>query len=146
VAIDYSLFTVSRYREELEAGLDYEAALVKSVAKSGRVVAFSGAAVGTGLCGLLFFRGSYLGALGIGGAVVVFLAALFALTFLPALLAVLGPWIHAGKMPFLGQSVSTDRWRRVALWVMNRPVLVLVPTLALLLAMGGPFLRLRLAL
>ena len=62
-------------------------------------MAFSGIAVGTGLAGLLFFEGSYLHAMGVGGAVVVALAVVFALTFLPALLAVLGPRIHAGALP-----------------------------------------------
>src|SRR5580692_3824540 len=99
VAIDYSLFTVSRYREELAAGHDYPIALQRAMRRAGRVVAFSGLAVGTGLAGLLFFEGSYLHAMGIGGAVVVALAVVFALTFLPALLAVLGPRIHAGRLP-----------------------------------------------
>ena len=69
VAIDYSLFIVSRYREELQAH-DYREALVRAVATAGRVVAFSGLAVGTGLAGLFFFRGSYLLAMGVGGAIV----------------------------------------------------------------------------
>src|SRR5581483_11236432 len=86
VAIDYSLFTVSRYREELASGRDHRAALGRAMATAGRMVGFSGVAVGTGLAGLLFFKGSYLWAMGLGGAIVVALAVLFALTFLPALL------------------------------------------------------------
>src|SRR5208282_6779670 len=93
VAIDYSLFTVSRYREELAAGHDYPEALARALEGAGRVVCFSGLAVGTGLVGLMFFGGSFLWAMGIGGTVVVLLAIVFALTFLPALLAVLGPRI-----------------------------------------------------
>ncbi len=145
LAIDYSLFTVSRYREELAAGRDYPTALAKAVGTAGRVVAFSGMAVGTGLSGLLFFQGSYLVSIGIGGAIVVMLAVLFALTFLPALLAVLGPRIHAGRLPFGKIIKSEGIWHRVALWVMRRPVMVLVPTLGLLLVMGVPFLHLRMA-
>ena len=91
VAIDYSLFTVSRYREELALGHDYEAALVRAMGPAGRVVCFSGLAVATGLTGLLFFEHSYLFSMGVGGLAVVVLAVVFALTFLPALLAVLGP-------------------------------------------------------
>ena len=75
VAIDYSLFTVSRYREELAAGRDYHEALLRAVDHAGRVVAFSGLAVGSGLAGLLFFDGSYLMTMGIGGTIVVAMAA-----------------------------------------------------------------------
>ena len=109
VAIDYSLFTVSRYREELAAGHDYPEALSRAVGTAGRVVAFSGVAVGTGLSGLLFFSSSYLVAIGIGGAIVVGLAVVFSLTFLPALLAVLGPRIHAGRLPFGGRGGAGGR-------------------------------------
>ncbi len=145
VAIDYSLFTVSRYREELAAGRGYAEALSRSLATAGRVVAFSGAAVATGLVGLLFFEGSYLSAMGMGGAIVVALAVVFALTFLPALLAILGPRIHAGRLPLPSVRRTEGAWHRVALAVMRRPLLVLVPTLALLLVMGVPFLHLRVA-
>ena len=146
VAIDYSLFTVSRYREELARGLGYREALARTMATAGRVVTFSGLAVCTGLAGLLFFDGSYLQPMGLGGAIVVALAVLFALTFLPALLAVLGPRIHAGRVPLL-RSIGPSRglWRRVAGAVMRRPLLFLVPTLAVLLGMGVPFLHLRMA-
>jgi putative drug exporter of the RND superfamily len=145
VAIDYSLFTVSRYREELARGLDYRAALVRTMATAGRVVGFSGLAVGTGLAGLLFFDGSYLRPMGLGGAIVVGLAVLFALTFLPALLAVLGPRIHAGRLPLAELGLGRGLWQRWANGVMRRPLLVLIPTLALLLGMGVPFLHLRMA-
>jgi uncharacterized membrane protein YdfJ with MMPL/SSD domain len=146
LAIDYSLFTVSRYREELAAGHDYPEALSRAVGRAGRVVAFSGLAVSTGLAGLFFFDGSYLVAIGVGGAIVVVLAVTFALTFLPALLAVLGPWIHAGRLPFSPEDRPRGGlWHRVATWVMRRPVTVLVPTLAALLLMGVPFLHVRLA-
>ncbi len=116
LAIDYSLFTVSRYREELAQGHDYPTALARAVGKAGRVVAFSGLAVSTGLAGLLFFDGSYLVSIGMGGAIVVVLAVTFALTVLPALLAVLGPRIHAGRLPFLREAGAGNRsgtaWRR----------------------------------
>jgi RND superfamily putative drug exporter len=144
VAIDYSLFTVSRYREELANGHDYPEALALAMDGAGRVVAFSGFAVATGLSGLFFFRGSYLFAMGLGGAIVVFLSVVFALTFLPALLAVLGPRIHAGKLPIMNVGPKEGVWHRMAHAVMERPVAVLVPTLAVLLIMGVPFLHLRL--
>ena len=156
VAIDYSLFTVSRYREELAAGESFEDALVHTMDRSGRVVAFSGVAVATGLAGLFFFHGSYLFAMGVGGSIVVALGVVFALTLLPALLAVLGPRIHAGRVPMpfsvagepAPRGVATagaggGAWHRIAGWVMRRPFLVLVPTLALLLGIGSPFLHLK---
>ena len=145
VAIDYSLFIVSRYRDELADGASFEAALTTAMDTSGRAVVFSGLAVAIGLGSLLFFHGSFLASMGLAAGIVVVLAVLFALTFLPALLAVLGPRIDAGRLP-LPRLVDTDGvWRRIANWVMRRPVLVLLPTLAFLLALGVPFVRLTMA-
>jgi len=142
VANDYSLFIVSRYREELARGASVEAAIERAVATAGRAVAFSGLAVGIGLGALLFYPRSYLFGMGLGGAVVVFLAVLSAITMLPALLAALGPRIHAGRIPLrLGK--LDGAWRRIAHAVMARPVLVLVPTLALVALLGSPFVRLE---
>jgi RND superfamily putative drug exporter len=84
-------------------------------------------------------------AMGLGGAIVVGFAVLFALTFLPALLAVLGPRIHAGRLPFAPLRGEGRGWRRVAVQVMRRPLAVLAPSLAVLVLMGAPFLRLRMA-
>ncbi len=145
VAIDYSLFLVSRYREELAAGLEHRAALVRSMDTAGRVILFSGVAVATGLSGLFFFEGSYLRSMGIGGVIVVAFAVVFALTFLPALLAVLGDRIHAGQLPFRRARGESRLWHRTAIAVMRRPLLFLVPTLGVLLVMGAPFLRMRFA-
>ena len=146
VAIDYSLFIVSRYREELARGKGYRDALVVAMDTAGRAVVFSGLAVATGLTGLLFFHGSYLAVMGAAGAIVVALAVIFAITLLPALLAVLGPRIDMGKLP----RVSTVRrpgkfWHGLAVAVMRRPVAVLVPTLLALLAIAAPALRMRVA-
>jgi uncharacterized membrane protein YdfJ with MMPL/SSD domain len=143
VAIDYSLFLVSRYREEVAAGRDLRDALQRAMGTAGRVVCFSGIAVATGLSGLLFFDGSYLYAMGIGGIVVVALGVVFALTFLPALLAVLGPRIGTGGLP--RHQGPGGLWHRTAVRVMRRPLAFLLPTLGLLLFMGAPFLHLRLA-
>jgi RND superfamily putative drug exporter len=145
VAIDYSLFIVSRYREEIANGYDYEEALVRAVATSGRVVLFSGLAVCTGLTGLLFFKHSYLWSMGLGGAIVVALAVVFALTFLPAVLAILGPRIQAGRVPIPPITMSPGFWHRMATAVMKYPLLTLIPTLTLLLVMGVPFFHIRLA-
>jgi RND superfamily putative drug exporter len=145
VAIDYSLFLVSRYREELAAGRDHRSALLRSMDTAGRVVAFSGVAVVTGLSGLFFYDGSYLLAMGIGGVIVVALAVGFALTFLPALLAVLGDRVHAGRLPGRAMGERSPFWHRMAIRVMRRPLLFLVPTLGALLVLGAPAMRMRFA-
>ena len=145
VAIDYSLFMVSRFRDELASGASVDEAVVHAVETAGRAVAFSGLAVMVGLSGLLFYWGSYLATMGVAGALVVALAVLFALSFLPALLSVLGQRIDAGRVPFPSFTMRAGLWHGLATWVMRRPVLVLVPTLVLLLLIGAPFLRLRMA-
>lgn len=145
VAIDYSLFTVSRYREELAAGHSFEDALVRAMGSAGRVVCFSGLAVATGVSGLLFFERSYMFAMGVGGLVVVLLSVVFALTFLPALLAVLGPRIHAGRVRLGRLGPAEGFWQRTAERVMKHPLRFLVPTAAALLVMGVPFLHLRMS-
>lgn len=144
VAIDYSLFLVSRYRDELSRGASTEDALVVATQTAGKAVAFAGLAVGIGLGSLLFFRGSFLATMGLAAAIVVALAVVFALTTLPALLAVLGRRIDAGRvrLPELG---SAGTWHRIAHFVMRRPIAILIPTLALLLLLGAPFVRLRMA-
>ncbi|MFY0575672.1 MMPL family transporter [Cystobacter fuscus] len=145
VAIDYSLFIVSRFRDELEQGATVEAAVVKTVDTAGRAVAFSGLAVAVGLSGLLFYPGSYLSAMGLGGAVVVAFAVLYSLTFLPALLSVLGPRVDWGRLPIPRFGENKGLWHRLAMWVMKHPWLVLLPTLTVLVAIGLPFQRLQLA-
>jgi RND superfamily putative drug exporter len=145
VAIDYSLFIVSRYREQLASGKPVRDALVATMGTAGRMVGFSGVAVATGLAGLLFFDGSYLFAMGVGGVVVVALAVLFALTFLPALLAVLGHRVNAGKLPLPRYDARGRFWRGMATRVMRHPWLFVLPTMTLLLLMGSPFLHLRFA-
>jgi RND superfamily putative drug exporter len=145
-AIDYSLFVVSRFREELAAGASRENALARSVATAGRAVVFSGLTVAIGLSGLLFFEGTFLASLGLAGAIVVAIAVLYALTFLPALLAILGPRVNAWRLPFPRRAHSGNGfWHRVATAVMRRPLLVLIPTVAFVFAAGSPFLQIRLA-
>lgn len=144
VAIDYSLFMVTRFREELAGGRDVDEAIAVTVATAGRAVAFSGLAVAIGLGGLLFFHGSYIASLGLGAMLVVVFAVLYALTFMPALLAVLGRRVDAGRV-FKPRAGTSGFWRRMAHRVMRHPVLVLAVSLVALLAAGTPFLRLNIA-
>ena len=146
VAIDYSLFVTSRFREELRRTGDNKEALGIAMATSGRAVTFSGITVAIGLSGMLFYEGTFLPSMGLSGAVVVASAVLYGLTFLPALLAILGTKLEAGKVPFLQPDASgRGFWHTIATSVMRRPFLVLIPTVAVILLAGSPFLHLRLA-
>jgi RND superfamily putative drug exporter len=147
VAIDYSLFIVNRFRDELAAGATREDAIARSMSTAGRAITFSGITVAIGLSAMLFFQGTFLASMGAAGTIVVSIAVLYGLTFLPAVLSVLGPWVGRLRLPFLGtrKPDGTGAWHSMALWVMKRPVVVLVPALALLFLAGTPFLQLRLA-
>lgn len=146
VAIDYSLFVTSRFREELKRGRGREDALAIAMSTSGRAVTFSGLTVAIGLSGMLFYEGTFLPSMGLAGAIVVASAVFYGLTFLPALLALLGPRIDRLRVPIF-QSDQTGRgwWHTIATAVMRRPLLVLIPTVAFILLAGSPFLHLRLA-
>jgi putative drug exporter of the RND superfamily len=156
LAIDYSLFLVSRFREELRKGRDVAQAVEIAVGTAGKAVTFSGLAVAIGLLGLLFFESPAISSIGIAGSLVVLCSVVYGLTFLPAVLGMLGPRVNAlslgagfGRLrrrlglapPETG--VRNSRWEQVARAVMRRPVLVLIPTLLLLLAAGAPFLSLN---
>ncbi|MFL5777507.1 MAG: MMPL family transporter, partial [Chloroflexota bacterium] len=156
LAIDYSLFIVSRFREELRRGRTVEEATARAVGTAGKAVAFSGIAVAIGLSGLLLFTAPAIRSIGLAGSIVVLTSVVYALTFLPAVLGMLGHRVNAlnignglrrlglrGRGADVGSPAPRSRWERVALGVMRRPVLVLVPTLAVLLTAGTPFLRLE---
>ncbi|MFL6072854.1 MAG: MMPL family transporter [Mycobacteriales bacterium] len=151
LAIDYALFVVSRFREELAAGRDVPAALARTMGTAGRTVAFSGLTVAISLSGLMMFPQMFLRSMGFGGMVAVLMAMLGALTVLPALLAVLGHRVnslsvrrlvgrraHAGAPAAAG---SGGAWERIARSVMRRPVAYLLVLVAVLVGMGVPFLR-----
>jgi putative drug exporter of the RND superfamily len=146
LGIDYSLFIVSRFREQLGQGDSVAQAVGTSVATAGRAVMFSGATVLIGLLALLTFDISALRSMGLAGALVVGLSVLAALTLLPAVLSVLGPRIDALSIGPLAAAAAragqgTGFWTRLAHVVMRHPIAVLVPLLALLIGLGLPFLR-----
>jgi RND superfamily putative drug exporter len=152
LAIDYSLFITSRFREELARGRTVEQAVERAIGTAGKAVLFSGIAVAVGLSGLLWFKASALSSIGLGGSIVVVSSVLFSLTFLPAALGMLGPRVNAlsvdGLLRRLGlrrgdRTGRRSRWEQVAHAVMSRPVAVLVPVLAVLLVFGSPFLQLK---
>jgi RND superfamily putative drug exporter len=147
VAIDYSLFIVNRFRDELAVGASREDAIATAMATAGRAITFSGVTVAVGLSAMLFFQGTFLASMGAAGAIVVAIAVVYGLTFLPALLSVMGPKVDRLRLPFLGRRKpdGTGAWHSMAVSVMRRPWFVLLPALGLLLLAGTPFLQLRLA-
>jgi putative drug exporter of the RND superfamily len=147
VAIDYSLFVANRFREELHRGRSVENAVAVAMATSGRAVTFSGITVAIGLSGMLFYEGTYLSSMGIAGAIVVASAVFYGLTFLPALLSVIGRRIDLVRIPILAPDpTGRGAWHAIAMAVMKRPLFVLVPVVAVILLMGSPFLSIRLAI
>ena len=155
VAIDYSLFIVNRFREELARGRTVDDAIARSMATAGRAITFSGLTVAIGLAGMFFYQGTFLASMGYAGALVVAIAVFYGLTFLPAVLSLLGSrvnslrlaelWRRIRRRPVTTAERGPGLWHRLALAVMARPIVVLIPVLAFILLAGSPFLRLRLA-
>ena len=145
VAIDYSLFIVNRFREELAGGRSTEQALIASMRTSGRAVTFSGVTVAIGLSAMLFFQGSFLASMGFAGAIVVAIAVLYALTFLASLLAILGHRVNWARLPLPRRSSGRGFWHGLAMRVMRRPLLVLLPIVGVLLLVASPFLQIKIA-
>ncbi len=148
VSIDYSLFVVNRFRDELAAGAGREDAIATTMATAGRAITFSGVTVAVGLSAMLFYQGTFMASMGAAGAIVVAVAVIYGLTFLPALLSIIGPAVNRWRIPSLRRSRATAGggvWHGLASWVMRRPLVVLIPTTAFLLIAGTPFLNLRMA-
>lgn len=141
LAIDYSLFVLSRYREEVARGRGYERAQVEMFRSAGRTVAFSSITVGTALISLVVFPQTFLHSTGIAGALTALFAGAATLLVLPAMLAILGPSVDS-------LSVRRDRWRTGSastggFWaglsrlVCRRPVPAILAGAAVMLAMSS---------
>ena len=150
LAIDYSLFVVSRFREELATGAATAEALRRTMRTAGRTVLFSAVTVAAAMAALIVFDLRFLFSMGYGGVLVALTAALVSLTVLPALLAVLGPRVNALGLKRWKEAVQRDAahvqegpWYRFSQWVMKRPGPIAAATAALLIAMGLPFLRIE---
>lgn len=150
LAIDYSLFFVKRFREEIPSHPAAEAVRI-ATSSAGKAVAVSGTAVAIGLMSLILFPAAALGSMGVGGVLVVAFTLLFALTALPALLGVLGPrvnWLTLRRSLRKGHQRPTRSpafWGWLARAVMRRPIAIALPIAALLLLVGTPFLSLKLS-
>jgi putative drug exporter of the RND superfamily len=144
LAIDYSLFIVSRYREELRAGHEPADALAITMQTAGRTVLFGAFTVAAALLALLIFPLYFLRSFGYAGIAVVGLAAVGALVVLPALLAVLGRRVDSLRLP-LGRrrvrAAGQGFWHRLALLVMRRPLPIATAVTVFLLLLGAPFAR-----
>ena len=145
LSIDYSLLVISRYREEVDAIGHGRAAVRLAMARAGRTILFSAITVAAAMSTLMLFPQIFFRSMGIGGVVVTTAAAVVALTVLPAVLVVLGPWINRWPAAWHGRRGSSDArsgsfWYRLAIWEMKRPVLVLVAVLSVITIASLPTL------
>ena len=148
LAIDYSLFIVSRFREELHNGLEPNDAVVRTVATAGRTVAGSALTVAVSLTALWLFPLAFLRSFAYAGIAVALLAALGAVVVLPAMLAVLGTRVNSLRILRHREPkpVGEGVWHRVAMTVMKRPIPIATVVILFLLLLGVPFLRLAIGL
>ncbi|MEO7295053.1 MAG: MMPL family transporter [Candidatus Limnocylindria bacterium] len=157
LSIDYSLFTVSRFREELRHRSVADA-VEHTMATVGKAVAISGVAVAIGLSSLMVFESPALRSMGIGGVVTVLSTLVFGLTVLPALLGMLGPRVNRLRVPLPralrlaeDDAAAADArqghglWGRIAGAVMRRPLLIASPVLLVLILAGLPFFGIQLS-
>ncbi len=151
LGIDYSLFVLSRYREELASGKESRAAIARTLQTAGRTVLYGSLTVAGALASMLVFPERFLYSMGVGGAAVALMAGGVSLVVLPALLVALGPridslspkWMRRGS----ARAASADGeggWARLARAVMRRPGTVALLTSLVLLAIASPALRLAL--
>jgi len=150
LAIDYSLFVVSRFREELASGADTAEALRRTMRTAGRTVLFSAVTVAAAMAALIVFNLRFLFSMGYGGVLVALTAALVSLTVLPALLGALGPRVNSLGLERWKVALDRDAkqvqagpWYRFSQAVMRRPGPIAAATAVLLIAMGLPFLRIE---
>ncbi|MEU3465702.1 MMPL family transporter [Streptomyces sp. NPDC006733] len=152
VGVDYSLFLISRYADELTAGRDRATALAITLRTSGRTVLFSGLIVVLAMSSLFLVDLNVLRSIALGIVLVVAFATLASVVVLPAVLHLVGDRILRGRLPARRRAAGAhrppstgrgDRWGRVARQIMRRPVLFLTVASAALLALAVPSLDLR---
>ncbi|WP_433728875.1 MMPL family transporter [Nocardia sp. CA-129566] len=143
LAIDYGLFIVSRFREELAEGYDTRAAVRRSVMTAGRTVVFSATMIIASLGGMLLFPQGFLKSIAYGSIATVSLAALTAITILPAMLSILGSRVDMlGLKRFrktkTAEEVENGFWGKSTRWVMQHPLKIAIPICILLLLLIIP--------
>ena len=145
LSLDYSLFMISRFREELNQGGDYSDAIANTMATAGKAVFFSGLAVFVSLTALLLFPVNILFSVGVGGLTAVFMAMLISIIVLPSVLAILNTRINflPINLRVLFKPRPVNAWRTMAAAVVKRPLLFFISALIVLLLLGSPFLAVR---
>ena len=150
LAIDYSLFIVSRYREEIARSGPGMEAMRRTMTTAGRTVLFSSLTVAGALAALIVFPQRFLYSMGLGGAMVALIAAAIALIVLPAVLALLGERVNSLSPKFLRRRaeeetrpLTTGFWYRLSRLVMRQPARIAVASAAFLIALGIPFLQIE---
>ena len=149
LSIDYSLFVVRRFREELAQGHGVQEAVIATVTTAGEAILFSGCTVAIGFTGLLFIGVDVMTSFGVGGILIAGTSVVSALTLLPALLSLVGTRVNALRLPLLsrvGQKLSANDsanvrpsfWRTFALMVMRKPILIVIFVSSVLLLLGFP--------
>ena len=144
VSIDYSLFMISRFREELGKGQDVEGAIATMMSTAGRAILFSGATVAVGLCTLFYFTATHMPSMGMGAFLAVLGALIYSLTLLPALLSLVGHGIDRLPVPLPWGQDEGRFWEKFSKRVMKNPLGWLVPSMGFLLLLGVPFLHVEL--
>ncbi len=147
VGIDYTLFIISRYREERARGLEKIDAVAATGATANRAIFFSGMTVVLAMFGMVVVPVDITISMGIGAMVVVFTTLLAALILLPAVMGLLGDRVNALHVPFVGRHAARKRaqghegvWERLSHSIMRRPVIWLVAAVTLLLLAASPIL------
>jgi RND superfamily putative drug exporter len=149
LGIDYSLFVISRFREERAHGLEKDEAIHRTGATAGRAVLFSGSTFTVALLGMLIVPTNILRSLAAGAVIVGIVSVAAALTLLPAMLSLLGDRVDAGRLPIVGrnlgrpEAVESKAWRRFIEGVLRRPALWLVVAGGLMVALAVPVLGLH---
>ncbi|MFB8006792.1 MMPL family transporter [Nocardia sp. NPDC056000] len=146
LAIDYGLFMVSRFREEIAQGRSAESAVRMAVSTAGRTIMFSATIIVVCVAGVLIFPMIFLRSVALGALTAVILAALLSITVLPALLGVLGKRVDAFGPRRLSRTRTTAQidasfWSRLATWAMRRPAVLAYPIMLVLLGLMLPFLH-----
>src|SRR5438034_2157673 len=148
LGIDYSLFVVSRYREERGHDREKLDAVAAAGATASRAVLFSGSVFVIALTGMLLVPSNVMKSLAVGAITVGILSVLAALTLLPALLGKLGDGVNSLRVPFIGRNIGGAEegrfWGAIVRAVMRQPVVYLVAFTALLIALAVPTLGLTL--
>jgi uncharacterized membrane protein YdfJ with MMPL/SSD domain len=146
VAVDYSLFMITRFRSERRVGRDRLAAIEVASSTAGRAVFFSGIAVMISLAGLFLIPVAVFQTMAVGTIAVVLVSVLGSLVFLPAVLSILGDRVNRGAIPILGRTRGEGggAWGRIVHAVMNRPIVAALAATTVLLALASPVTQLRL--